>query len=82
MRIVYDACETPIHETTQEDINDLLASGHEVDNDRPPAPKKKPSPAGYTERSVYKEGCKWSGIYHRRAADCRQDSEKLNGMKN
>ena len=41
-----DARETRIHETTQEDINDLLASGHEVDNDRTPAPKEKLSPTG------------------------------------
>ena len=38
-----DASEILIHETTQEDINDLLDSGHEVDDDRPPAPKKNPS---------------------------------------
>ena len=41
--IGYDASKTPIHETNQEDINDLLASGHEVDNDRPPATEKNPS---------------------------------------
>ena len=38
-----DASETPIHETNQEDINDLLSSGHEVGNDRLPDPKKNPS---------------------------------------
>ena len=37
------ASETPIHETNKEDINDLLSSGHEVDDDRPPAPKKNPA---------------------------------------
>ena len=32
--VEYDARETPIHETTQEDINSLLADGYEVDDDR------------------------------------------------
>ena len=39
-----DACETPIHESTKEDINDLLDSGHEVDDDRIPDTKNKPIP--------------------------------------
>ena len=52
--IGYDASETPIHETTQEDINDLLDGCHEVDDDRLPAPKNKPIPTGDTEQSVFK----------------------------
>ena len=49
-----NARETPINETTQEDINYLMDRGHEVDNDRLPYPKNKPK--------LYKEGWKWSGI--------------------
>ena len=60
--------ENPIHETTREGINDLLADVHEVDDDRFPAPDNKPSLTGDTDRPVYKEERKWSGIYHRRAA--------------
>ena len=76
----YDARDTPIHETTQEGINDLLADGYEDDDDRLPAPEKKPSPTGNTDQPVYKEGWKWSGIYHRRSAVCQQDAANLDGM--
>ena len=38
--------ENPIHETTREGINDLLADVHEVDDDRFPAPDNKPSLTG------------------------------------
>ena len=41
--VKYDARETPIHETTQEGINSLLADGYEVDGDRLPSPKKNPA---------------------------------------
>ena len=54
--IRYDACETPIHETTLEDIYDLLATGHEVDYDRLPDPDNKPILTGYTYQSVHEEG--------------------------
>ena len=45
-----DARETRIHETTQEDINDLLDSWYEVDDDRLPDSQNKPSPTGDTAR--------------------------------
>ena len=41
--------ETPIHATTQEDINDLLDSGPEVDDDILPALENKHIPTGDTE---------------------------------
>ena len=44
-----DARETTINETTQEDINDILDSGGEVDDDRLPSPENKPNPTGDTE---------------------------------
>ena len=50
-----DACETPIHETNREVINNLLSDGHEFDDDIFPALKNKPSPKGDTVRPVYKE---------------------------
>ena len=54
----YDDRETPIHETTREDINYLLADGYKVDDDILPDPENKPSPTGNTDRPVYKEGYK------------------------
>ena len=39
-----DTRETPIHATTQEEINALLADGYEVDDDRLTDPENKPSP--------------------------------------
>ena len=74
--IVSNARETPINETTQEDINAHLAVGHEVDDDRLPDIENKPIPTRNTDLSVYKEGWKWSGIYHRKESDYRQYSEK------
>ena len=50
----YDACDTPIHATTVEDINSLLAYGYKVDNDRLPAPENTPSNTGKTDQLVYK----------------------------
>ena len=44
--VKYDAIETPIHATTREDINDLLADGYEVDDDRLPATDITPSATG------------------------------------
>ena len=76
----YDARKNPIHKTTQEDINALLAYGYEVDYDILPAPKKKSRSTGDTDRSVYKQGCKWSGIDHRRAEGYLQESAELDGM--
>ena len=35
------ACETPIHATTQEEINDILSDGYKADDDRLPGPEKK-----------------------------------------
>ena len=37
--VKYDALETPIRATTQEDINTLLADGYGVDDDRLSAPE-------------------------------------------
>ena len=56
--IRYYARETPIHESTQEYLNNLLDSGHEVDYDRLPVPENKPSPTGDTDQPVYKYGRK------------------------
>ena len=63
-----DSLETPIHATTRNNINSLLADGYKVDDDILIAPKNKPINTGYTDRPVYKEGCKWNGVDHRRAA--------------
>ena len=52
--IVSDAHETTIHTTTSEDINNILASVHEVDYDRLLAPKNKLIPTGDTDQSVYR----------------------------
>ena len=52
--IVSDYRDTPMHAATQEDINDLLSSGHEVDEDRLLAPGNKPSPTKDADQSVYK----------------------------
>ena len=46
----YYARDNPIHKTTQEDINDLLDSSHEVDYDRLPYPDKKIIPTGVTDQ--------------------------------
>ena len=66
--IRYDARKTPIHATNLEGINDLMVDGYEVDDDRLPATKNKPIPIGNTDRPLYKEGQKWSGIDHRRVS--------------
>ena len=50
LAIRYDAHDTPINTTTQEDINNLLASGYEVNDDRIPDPKIKNSPTGDTDQ--------------------------------
>ena len=42
----YDARETLIHATTQEDISALLADDYEVDDDRFPDPEIKPRNIG------------------------------------
>ena len=47
---IYYARDNPIHKTTQEDINDILDSSHEVDYDRLPDPDKKISPTGVTDQ--------------------------------
>ena len=58
-----------MHATAQEDINDLLVDGYEVDDDRHPSPKNKPSDRGKdTEQPIYKYEWAWHGIDHRRAA--------------
>ena len=54
--------------------------GYEVDDDKQPAPKNKPSARGNTDRSIYKEVLVWNGIDHRREVGYRQDSVKLDGM--
>ena len=51
-----DARENPIHATTREDINDILADGYEVGDDRTTSTKNKPSATGKSGRPVYKEG--------------------------
>ena len=75
-----DARETPIHATTREDINALLADGYEVDDDRLPAPKNTPRNTVQTDLMVYKEVWKCNDIDHRRALGCRRDASKLDGM--
>ena len=66
-----DVRETPIHATTQEDVNTLLSDGYEVDDDRLSYPKNKPSNIGKSDQLVYKEGWKLNGIGHRRAVGFR-----------
>ena len=38
-----DSCETPVHETTWEDINSLLLEGCEIYDDIFPTPDNKPN---------------------------------------
>ena len=45
--VEFDASETPIHATTREDINDILADGYKVDDDRFLALENKPSASVY-----------------------------------
>ena len=59
-----------MHATTQEDINDLLADGYKVDDDRLPDPENSPINTGKTDQPVYKYLCKWNGIDHRRTSGC------------
>ena len=44
--IISDSCETPIHENNRESINDLLADGHQVDDDIFQLPRTNPSLQG------------------------------------
>ena len=80
VKIGSDACENPICAHTLGGINDLLSDGNEVDDERLPSIENKLIPTCNTDRPVYKEGWKWSGIYHRRAADCLRNTSKLDGM--
>ena len=66
-----DSHDNPIHATTREDKNALLEDGYEVDDDRLPSPKNKPSATGDTDQPVYKEVWKWNGTDQRRAEGCR-----------
>ena len=50
----YNARDTLIHATTQEDINALLEDGYEVDDDIFPAADNKLSSTGKTELLVYR----------------------------
>ena len=43
-----------MHEINSENINNLLADGYEVDDDKLPAPEEKPSARCDTYLSVYK----------------------------
>ena len=47
-----NSCETPIRETTQEDINDLMDSVHEVNDYRLSHTNNKPIPTEDTARSL------------------------------
>ena len=47
-------CETPIHATTQEDINDLLEDVYEAEYDKHPETNKKPINRGDTNKPIYK----------------------------
>ena len=49
-----NACETPICETTLEDINELLSDGYEVDYDWLQTIDNKLSPTGDSDRPVFK----------------------------
>ena len=59
-----------MHATTREDMNNLLACGYKVDDDRLPAPNNKPSARVDTDRPIYKDGWKFNGIDHRKASGC------------
>ena len=74
------SCETPIHARTQEDIYDIMAQGYKINYDRLSAPKNKPIATGDNRLPVYKDGCKWNGIDHRRVELCQLDTVKLDGM--
>ena len=45
-----DSRDTPIHATTVEDINDILAYGYKFDDDRLPAPENTQNNTGKTEQ--------------------------------
>ena len=68
-----DACETPIHATTREDINDILADGYEVDDDILPAPDNIPINTGKTDQLLYKEVWKWNDISIRLSTRCSEN---------
>ena len=59
------ACETPIHETTRQDINVLLKDGYKVNDYRLPAPEYTPRNTDKTYQPEYKEGWKLNVIDHR-----------------
>ena len=73
-------CETPIHATTQEDINDFLADGYKVDSDRLPSPNNTPINTRKTDQPIYKEGYKCNVIDHRRESGCKRDAAKTDGI--
>ena len=52
--VKYNSRETPIHATTREDINALLADGCKVNDDRIAAFDNKPGATGKTDQPVYK----------------------------
>ena len=70
------ACETPIHKITQEDKNDLLSDGYRVDYDWLLATGEKQA----IQEKLTKRYINRDITVHRRAACCRQDAVKLDGM--
>ena len=59
--------ETCVHKTTQENTNNILCNGYEVENDQQSEPDNKPiDRCKNTDCPRYKQVCLWNGIYHRR----------------
>ena len=59
----------------------IFNDSYEVNDNILPAPDNKPIPTGDTDRTVYKEVCKWNGIDHRSEAGCWIDAAKIDEMK-
>ena len=78
--LLLNPCTKLICATTHNSINGLLSDGYEVYDDVLPAPKTKPSPTGDNDWPKYKEGCKQSGIDHRRESVFRWDAAKFYGI--
>ena len=47
-------------------MNALIMDRYKVYDDQYPAPKNKPSAICDTEWKIYRYGCNWNGIDHRR----------------
>ena len=70
-------CENRIHTITREGKNYILEDVYEVNDGILPAHKNKPRARGHNDLTIYKVGCRWDFIYHRRVSVYWIDAEKL-----